>query len=783
MELKKEKEDEELNEIVNEEVNEIENNEQEQVQNNENHKENDIILPKKINETKDEEIPKVGEMSVQEDLDSDSEDEYTRLKREIDKENKKEDDINVQKNVLLEKDKKIHKETKVPQILVMDNSESDDNIEKIEKMIKENKKNVEEIIKVPDIEILQKKNEVKEIEEIQKVRKLSVQEDSESDDVFPCSQMPKNNLKTDEAIPIIPVQIDSDSDDDFAYSQRINQEIKSELMDMDQIFEENGSDRGESDSNESDSNKNDSNYINSDDEVILIDSDDDEVSKKGADKWYAILSQSKEHYIKQEPFDYESEKEIELNEDKKLPSPSCVVKLTDIMKKKQNVEKKPRKLKKNVRELLKNICSESSSEEESNKKMKTKKVKELFSDSSSDDENISERIRKRIKSISSSSSDEKVVKKVKISNLSFEQQPMSVDTQHSSSSSSDENIIKKVKISVKKSLKIPIQTKITRNSSSSSDENIITKLKITDAPPITKPKIIQKKIPMIIDPPHLPAKKGMHRGISIETSEKMLKRAKITTRRSTLTFGPDELAAKHDKEKTIELRKTKLRELAEAEAARKQSKQDDEAKVINTPKVKLTVSNRGAFLTEDTIPKPSSRIAIKIPTRNEVAMLPKIPRIKRKSESEIPIETLPVSVPVPVQEELFTIIVPKKSNLKKDSYNRSNVKKHVTFKAHPEVRTYQIDDGNILSGKTIFKDAPTPNSHPNSGNNTNKPKTVKKDPNKHKVQDILTQVTEWPPEWFEEKFTQANESPPVNGINHLLLPMIHEFKSFKDYEK
>lgn len=473
---------------------------------------------------------------------------------------------------------------------------------------------------------------------------------------------------------------------------------------------------------ENDSN-NDSKYINSDDEVIIIDSDDDEISKKVADKWFAKISQS------QEPMEYNKDKnEI------KLQVPSCVVRLDDVLKPERR--KKTRTLKKSIRELLKSISSSeaSSSSEEEDKEEEIPKKNKL-------DEN-----RKRLQSLCSPSS-------------------------------SDENQKKKVKISERK-------TKIIRSSFSSSEENLqipepvenIPKSPLSDnetnkAPTTPKSKQIIQKKPTIIEPPHLPVKRGMHRGISIDTSEKMLKRAKISSRRPTLTFGADELAAKHEKEKMVELRKAKLKELAETEAVKKQLKQD-EVKGLNHPKIKVTKSNRGAFLTEDTIPKPSSRIVIKNPTRNEVAMLPKIPRIKRKSECEAP--------NIEEQEELFTIFIPKKSNLKKDS-SRIQKTKHVTFNDTPEIKFYQIDEGNILSDQPILKDAPTIRKPepPSTRNNERKIK----DPNKHKVQDVLTQVTEWPPEWFDDKFLTANTSPPVNGINYLLLPMVHEFKTFEDYIK
>lgn len=650
---------------------------------------------------------------------------------------------------------------------------------------------LKKIVKNLVIEISDDETEIKKEknEETTYLNKVPV---SETPAVEENDLLKTNNEKELPLIPEIPIQEDlnskndekitentkdSDSDDDFAYSQRINQEIKSELMDMDEIFKDNENDE--------------SSYINSDDEVILIDSDDDdEVSKIGADKWFAILSQSS---IKKEPIEYESEKEneIELNENSNFPSTPCIVKLTDVL-----LPRKSKKLKKNVIELLKTISSEVSSEED--------EIPPAIEENKKSDENKLEETKKRLQSLCSpSSSDENLSKKVKIT----EQRPKPKIIRQSST---DENLKKKLKISSddrskQKSTKI-IDSRRKKISTSSSNEDEIhpaikkcdkNKLESTrkqsplssddntkkshqpeidesNKVPVSKTsKTIQRK-PTIIDPPHLPAKRGMHRGISIDTSDKMLKRAKISSRRPTLTFGADELAAKHEKEKIIEQRKTKLRELAEAEAAKKQLKQD-ELKVLNTPKVKVTKTNRGAFLTEDTIPKPSSRIVIKNPTRSEALMLPKIPRIKRKSECESPIE---LPVPEPVQEELFTIIVPKKSNLKKNSSTKNN-KKRVRFNDTPEILFYQIDEGNILSDRAILKDAPTPNSMQPSRNNERKVK----DPNKHKVQDVLTQVTEWPPEWFEDQFITANGSPPVNGINHLLLPMVHEFKSFNDYEK
>lgn len=561
----------------------------------------------------------------------------------------------------------------------------------------------------------------------------------------------KNDVK------IAITSIESDSDDEFAYSQRINQEIKSELMDMDEIFENNDIHLND-----------DSKYINSDEEIILIDSDDDEVSKKGADKWFAILSQNSDHsLIKKEPID---EHEDEIKENNILPSTSCVIKLTDVLL--QPDQLKSRSLKKNVRELLKSISSDGSSSEDDEKPVKEEILKI--------DKNKIIETRKRLQSIcsSSSSSDENIPKKIKVSgdvkiksSESEKKTKLSIKTKkiHRSSTSSDENRRKKFSSEShsEEDEKRPaiLEIKKSQHDNLSGDDS-------KQAPAsIQKPKKTIQRKPKIIEPPHLPAKRGMHRGISIDTSEKMLKRAKITSRRPTLTFGSEELTAKHEKEKMVELRKAKLKELAEAEAAKKKLKQD-EAKVVNTPKVKLTKSNRGAFLTEDTIPKPSSRIVIKNPTRIEAAMLPKIPRIKRKSECET-IE------PEPVQEELFTIIVPKKSNLKNFERSSKNNKKKVRFNETPEIRFYQIDDGNILSDKAIMKDAPTTNSMQPSRNNERK----EKDPNKHRVQDVLTQVTEWPPEWFDEQFITNNGSPPVNGVTHLLLPMVHEFKSFNDYEK
>lgn len=609
---------------------------------------------------------------------------------------------------------------------------------------------VEESVPVNDVPKKNDNNNVPSVPEI------PIQEDLESRN----DETKMNNEKISEIIK------DSDSDDDFAYSQRINQEIKSELMDMDEICKDN-----ESDSND------DLKYINSDDEVILIDSDDDEDedSKNGANKWFAKLSQNSDHsfFIKEEPIVYESEKEneTETKEKNNFPSTSCVVKVTDVL---LTLKKTPKKLKsiqyssdedeippaikvnKKTKKRLQSLCSPSSSDENLPKKVKITEQKPKHS--------------MKTKKNRPSSPDEKITKKLKMPSDDRSRR------KKISTSSNDDKIapaIEEIKKSDKN--KSEFTRKHFQSPSSSSDENITKSNQPEDdnCNKATVPKSSLQRIPKIIDAPHLPAKRGIHRGISIDTSDKMLaKRAKITSRRSTLTFLPDEIAAKHEKEKLIEVRKLKLRELAEAEAAKKQLKPDG-TKVLNTPKVKLTQLNRGAFLTEDTIPKPSARIVIKNPTRSDAMMLPKIPRLKRISECESPIV-----LPEPVQEEIFTIFVPKKSNLKKHSSTK-NTKKRVRFNDTPKIFLYQIDEGNILSGKTILKDAPTTNCMQPSRNN----ERMVKDPNRHRVQDVLTEVTEWPPEWFEEQFITAHGSPPVNGTNHLLLPMVHEFKSFNDYEK
>lgn len=103
---------------------------------------------------------------------------------------------------------------------------------------------------------------------------------------------------------------------------------------------------------------------------------------------------------------------------------------------------------------------------------------------------------------------------------------------------------------------------------------------------------------------------------------------------------------------------------------------------------------------------------------------------------------------------------------------RKKIDLKVSFNQTPSIREYEPDDdeiGEILIASPMKPLSSAHRSHDDSLNSVEN----------YPLHEIITDITEWKPEWLG----QRNGSPPINGVNLVICPLIDKYPSFGHYKK
>lgn len=88
------------------------------------------------------------------------------------------------------------------------------------------------------------------------------------------------------------------------------------------------------------------------------------------------------------------------------------------------------------------------------------------------------------------------------------------------------------------------------------------------------------------------------------------------------------------------------------------------------------------------------------------------------------------------------------------------------------VREYEPDDDE---DREIIISTPTKPKIDRTAPQTVQLNSFENDP----LHEIITDITEWKPEWLH----QRNATPPINGVNHIVYPLMNSYTTFEHYKK
>lgn len=103
---------------------------------------------------------------------------------------------------------------------------------------------------------------------------------------------------------------------------------------------------------------------------------------------------------------------------------------------------------------------------------------------------------------------------------------------------------------------------------------------------------------------------------------------------------------------------------------------------------------------------------------------------------------------------------------------RNKVNLKVRFASEkPMIREYEPDDDEV--GEILIASPAKPS--PSKLLEIERLTSFENDP----LHEIITDITEWKPEWI----MQRNVTPPINGVNHVVCPLLAKYPSFEHYQK
>lgn len=97
----------------------------------------------------------------------------------------------------------------------------------------------------------------------------------------------------------------------------------------------------------------------------------------------------------------------------------------------------------------------------------------------------------------------------------------------------------------------------------------------------------------------------------------------------------------------------------------------------------------------------------------------------------------------------------------------------VRFEQTTSVREYEPDDDEIE--EILIASPMKPLYSARSHETDDRLNSFENNP----LHEIITDITEWKPEWL----SQTNSSPPINGVNLVICPLIDKYPSFEHYKK
>lgn len=151
-----------------------------------------------------------------------------------------------------------------------------------------------------------------------------------------------------------------------------------------------------------------------------------------------------------------------------------------------------------------------------------------------------------------------------------------------------------------------------------------------------------------------------------------------------------------------------------------------------------------------------------------------VPNIVDFKKMRIPKRTKFTSTTITNSRELLSILRNKNGTWPSDlsSYGKkSKAKTRVRFAEEHTVREFEPNDDEY--GEIIIA-LPVKLIHERAAH-VQQSISFENDP----LHEIITDITEWNPEWL----TQRNLTPPINGVNFIVFPLIDAYISFDNYKR